>query len=81
MNNQVILKISFDNKYFINRYGEPYKKYYYELIDKKDIKITQTIKIQNYLTNEEAQNKINKNLIKLIKSYIKLKNENLHLYK
>lgn len=81
MNNQVILKINFDNKYFINGNGEPYKKYYYELIDKKGIKITQTIKIQNYLTNEEAQNKINKNLIKLIKSYIKLKNENLHLYK
>ena len=81
MNKNFILKSGYHKNHFINGNGEPYKIYCFELIDKKGIKITQTIKIQNYLTNEEAQNKINKNLNKLIKSYQEIKSKNLHLYK
>ena len=81
MNKNFILKSGYQKNHFINGNGIPYKNYYFELIDKKGIKITQTIRIQNYLTNEEIQNKIDKHLNKLIKSYQELKKQNLHLYK
>ena len=81
MNKNFILKSGYHKNQFINGNGEPYKNYCFELIDKKGIKITQTIRIQNYLTNDEIQNKIDKHLNKLIKSYQKLKKQNLHLYK
>ena len=81
MNKNFILKSGYQKNQFINGHGEPYKKYFFELIDKNGIKITETIKIQNYLTNEEIQNKINKHLNKLIKSYQEVKKQNLHLYK
>ena len=81
MNKNFILKSGYHKNQFINGNGEPYKNYCFELIDKKGIKITETIKIQNYLTNAEIQNKIDKHLNKLIKSYQKLKKQNLHLYK
>ena len=81
MNKTFILKCGYHKNNFINGNGDPYKQYYFELIDKKGIKITQTIKIQNYLTNVEIENKINKHLDKLIKSYHEIKSKNLHLYK
>ena len=81
MNKNFILKSGYHKNQFINGNGIPYKNYCFELIDKKGIKITQTIRIQNYLTNDEIQNKIDKHLNKLIKSYQKLKKQNLHLYK
>ena len=81
MNKNFILKSGYHKNQFINGNGEPYKNYCFELIDKKGIKITETIRIQNYLTNDEIQNKIDKHLNKLIKSYQKLKKQNLHLYK
>ena len=81
MNKNFILKCGYHKNNFINGNGEPFKKYCFELIDKKGIKITQTIRIQNYLTNEQIQNKINKHLNKLIESYQKVKKQNLHLYK
>ena len=81
MNKNFILKSGYHKNHFINGKGEPFKKYYFELIDKQGIKITETIKIQNYLTNEEIQNKIDKHLNKLIKSYQEIKKQNLHLYK
>lgn len=81
MNKTFILKSGYHKNHFTNGNGEPYKKYYFELIDKNGIKITENIRIQNYLTNEEIQNKINKHLNKLIKSYQEVKSKNLHLYK
>ena len=81
MNKNFILKSGYHKNHFINGNGEPYKNYFFELIDQKGIKITQTIKIQNYLTKEQIQNKIDKHLNKLIKSYQEIKNKNLHLYK
>lgn len=81
MNKNFILKSGYYKNHFINGNGEPYKKYYFELIDKKGIRITQTIKIQNYLTKEETENKIDKHLNKIIKSYQEVKKQNLHLYK
>ena len=81
MNKNFILKSGYQKNHFINGNGELYKNYCFELIDKKGIKITQTIRIQNYLTNAEIQNKIDKHLNKLIESYQKLKKQNLHLYK
>lgn len=76
-----IFKAGFDNQVFFNGVGEPYKNYCFELIDTHGIKITETIRIHNYLTNEQAQNKINKHLNKIMKSYLETKNQNLHLYK
>lgn len=81
MNKNFILKSGYHKNHFINGNGEPFKKYYFELIDKNGIKITENIRIQNYLTNEEIQNKIDKHLNKLIKSYQEIKSKNLHLYK
>ena len=81
MNKNFILKSGYQKNHFINGNGESYKNYYFELIDKNGIKITEIIRIQNYLTNEEAQNKIDKHLNKLIKSYQEIKSKNLHLYK
>ena len=81
MNKNFILKSGYQKNQFINGKGEPYRNYFFELIDKKGIKITEVIRIQNYLTNEEIQNKIDKHLIKLIKSYQEVKKQNLHLYK
>ena len=81
MNKNFILKTGYHKNNFINGNGDPYKKYFFELIDKQGIKITQIIRIQNYLTNEEIQNKIDKHLNKLIKSYQEIKSKNLHLYK
>lgn len=81
MNKTFILKSGYHKNHFINGNGEPYKKYYFELIDKNGIKITEIIRINNYLTKEEKQNKIDKHLNKLIKSYQKIKSKNLHLYK
>ena len=81
MNKNFILKSGYQKNYFINGNGDPFKKYIFELIDKNGIKITQTIKIQNYLTKEEVQEKIDKHLNKLIQSYQEIKNKNLHLYK
>ena len=81
MNKNFILKSGYHKNHFINGKGEPYKNYYFELIDKQGNKITEIIRIQNYLTNEQIQNKINKRLNKLIKSYQEVKKQNLHLYK
>lgn len=81
MNKNFILKSWYHKNHFINGNGEPYKNYCFELIDKHGIKITETIRIHNYLTNEQAQNKIDKHLNKLIKSYQEVKKQNLHLYK
>ena len=81
MNKTFILKSGYHKNRFINGNGESYKNYCFELIDKNGIKITQTIKIQNYLTKDQIQNKINKHLNKLIKSYHEIKSKNLHLYK
>ena len=81
MNKDFILKSGYHKNNFINGNGESFKKYFFELIDKNGIKITQTIKIQNYLTNDQIQNKIDKHLNKLIKSYQEVKKQNLHLYK
>ena len=81
MNKNFILKSGYKKNIFINGNGEPYQKYFFELIDKNGIKITEIIRIQNYLTNEQIQNKINKHLNKLIKSYQEIKSKNLHLYK
>lgn len=81
MNKTFILKHGYHENHFINGNGEPYKKYCFELIDKNGIKITEIIRIQNYLTKEEIQNKIDKHLNKLIKSYQEVKKQNLHLYK
>lgn len=81
MNKTFILKAGFDNQVYLNGKGEPYKNYCFELIDKHGIKITETIRINNYLTTEQAQNKINKHLNKILKSYLETKNQNLHLYR
>lgn len=81
MNKNFILKSGYHKNHFINGNGEPYKKYCFELIDTNGIKIIEIIRIQNYLTNEEIENKINKHLNKLIKSYQEIKSKNLHLYK
>ena len=81
MNKNFILKSGYQKNHFINGNGEPFKNYCFELIDKNGIKITQIIRIQNYLTKEEIQNKIDKHLNKLIKSYQEFKKKNLHLYK
>lgn len=81
MNKNFILKSGYQENHFINGNGEPYKNYCFELIDKNGIKITEIIRIQNYLTKEEIQNKIDKHLDKLIKSYQEIKSKNLHLYK
>ena len=81
MNKNFILKSGYHKNHFINGKGEPYKKYFFELIDKNGIKITEIIRIQNYLSKEEIQNKIDKHLNKLIKSYQEVKKQNLHLYK
>ena len=80
MNKNFILKHGYHKNHFINGNGESYKNYCFELIDKNGIKVTQTIRIQNYLTNEEIQNKIDKHVNKLIKSYQEIKIKNLHLY-
>ena len=81
MNKNFILKSGYQKNHFINGNGEPYKNYCFELIDKNGIKIIEIIRIQNYLSNEEKQNKIDKHLNKLIKSYQEVKKQNLHLYK
>ena len=81
MNKNFILKSGYQKNLFINGNGETYKNYCFELIDKKGIKISQTIRIQNNLTKEQIQNKIDKHLNKLIKSYQEIKSKNLHLYK
>ena len=51
------------------------------IIDKKGIEINQIIKLQDYLTNEEREAKINKANQKMLNAYFELKNKNLHLYK
>ena len=81
MNKNFILKSGYNKNHFINGNAEQFKKYYFELIDKQGIKITEVIRIQNYLTKEQIQNKIDKHLNKLIKSYQEVKKQNLHLYK
>ncbi len=51
------------------------------IIDKKGIQINQIIKLQDYLTNEEREAKIDKANQKMLNAYFELKNKNLHLYK
>lgn len=49
--------------------------------DTKGIEINQIIKLQDYLTNEERQAKIDKFNQRMLNSYFETKNKNLHLYK
>lgn len=79
MNKTFILKSGYHENHFINGNGEPYKKYCFELIDKNGIKITEIIRIQNYLSKEEIQNKIDKHLNKLIKSYQEIKSKKIKI--
>ena len=51
------------------------------IIDNRGIQINQIIKLQNYLTVEEREEKINKANQKMMKSYLEFKSKNLHLYK
>lgn len=51
------------------------------IIDAKGIQIDQVIKLQDYLTIEERQAKIDKANQKMLNAYFETKNKNLHLYK
>lgn len=51
------------------------------IVDKNGIEINQIIKLQDYLTTEEKEAKIDKANQKMLDSYLELKNNNLHLYK
>ena len=81
MNKTFILKSGYKDQIFLNGKQEQYKLYCFDLIDQHGIRITQNIRILESLTIDEKENKINKHLDKLIKSYIETKNKNIHLYK
>lgn len=51
------------------------------IVDNRGIEINQIIKLQDYLTVEEREAKINKANQKMLNSYFETKNKNLHLYK